>query len=374
MHDVERRLAEPSDTSSLGLVFSQCVELSSRSASFGIREPFRALAQRTIDARGSFPLTRGVPGAARDLVALAILAGNHDVDAAKTLAQWGEDVAFPSLPGFARAEWALKDRTEIVLPDPVVEDRLRNLDDELVHATPPETPPCCASDIRSGCLFFCDNRVPPLCALLGERAALTPAIESDRFFERLLSFDTGPYSCALQAALGMNGVAVERRARAAFEAIGEPGTKPTSSFAALAAGLSIAEHPNWVDAIEPLRAWLARQALTEGQGTAWSGEDPFPAWGEHVWLAWRPVLNRLVFVDSASPARERQQRARSIVAHWIELLRHGPGAAPSVGLETSLLLSVVALAPRVGLQVEASTLIAQAYARPDVAGWLFDTG
>ena len=368
IHDIERRLAGPPSTLSLGLVLSEWVELASHSDRLGVAGPLRALARRVIDAHGAFPLTRATDGAARDLVVLAILAASGATDQGKCLTQWSPDVPFPSLPGFARTAWALEDPTAMFFAESVAARRLRELDTEIERLAPIQGT-CIGEAGLTACFALHRPWGPFACSLLRERATLTPVADEGRFYDKLLSVDRDSLVCAYGAALRMDGVAADRRARKALEALGPPGIAAMPDYGAIDAAMTIAEHPFWVDRDEALHTWLAREALAEGD--AWYGGTPLSVRELEVWLAWRPILNRMVLVDSSSRAPEERQRARAIVARWLDLLQAGPGGAPSVALEDALLLSIVALAPRVGLEREAGSLIAGAFARPDVARWLF---
>jgi hypothetical protein len=372
IEDIERRLAGTPSALSLGLVFSRWVELAARAERIGVARAFGALTQRVIDARGAFPLTRGIPGGARDLAVLAVLGADGSAAAGKTLNQWSEDVPFPSLPGFQRTAWALEEPTMIFWQPEVLARRLRDLDREIAHLTDvPNNGSGCCAQTGEGCVASSHPIPLQACTLFGERAALTPTADGDRLVDWLLSFDRCAWPCTLALALGTDAAAPERRGQAALEALGPPGVAALASRAAIDAAFAIGGHPLWVERLAGLRDWLAHEALTEGD-TSYRAPAPFWVDETRIWLVWRPILLRMVLEDAVSPVTAARERARAIVARWIALLRPGRGALPSVALEDALLLSVVAAAAHVGLAGDAKDLIARVFRRPDVAMWIFE--
>jgi hypothetical protein len=365
--DMNGRLRGPPDTQSLGLVLSRWIELAQHAGRLDEGAAMRTLVDEVLRARGVFSLTQGIPGAARDLVVLATVASS--APRGRALDQWSPDVAFPSLPGFARAAWALEEPTAFVWPDEVVAALVRDVDGAIAGLTRQPLSHSCYSYTRSwseeSCLGRSDPRIGLFCRLVAGRAEWTPTPDSLRYFDSLAA-EREWLPCALTAGLAMGGVPLDVRVKATLQALGEQGVSAFKSDTGVAAGEVLAAHPSWVDRSAVLRAWLSLQGASE----KFVFDSPFGLDGARARLKLQPVLDRGVTLGSVSPLPEEQTRARETVARWIEVLRDGlPEFTGPLG--TELLLSVVALAPRVALEREAARLVAEVYGRPDVAEWLF---
>ncbi len=340
------RLAGPADPIALEVLLVQlrAIGLAARG------EPAQTLLRSIVDARGGFPITSGQPGADRDLVRVAA-AALHDSD--------GETKGWPLEPTPVRArfdpwrDWLDGEPAGGTVSPEAVKRRLADLDGELARMT--------SSASR--------------CAVLARLAAAVPRGDADVRFEQLVApvFDGARLRfgreslCRISAALTLDGVALDRRARfmtrllaqtsiGPYDGATDDGgfsVLPDAGQVAMLVARQVALHPEWIDQSAELRsvvAAAARQPLGANAGA------------DEMLGVLQPAFERLL-------AGAERSDGIAIATAWIATIRETVTRTDVnyiYGIEAAeaRMFTLAELAPSLGLGVEARALFIEIAASP----------
>lgn len=313
--DVARRLQGPPDRAALELVILGLGDIGFLGVRFGLESGARGVLRTVLDAKGDLPITRGIPGAARDLAETAREA-LFELDTPQEHVGF-ESSVIPRRQRFdPRADWLDREPAGGRPADADRAARVRDLDEELrtLHHNAAR-----CHVIRELGKWLSD-------AEMAERfdGLVAPAFQGDRV---ALSTES---LCRLQVALEMSGVAEEKRRALAARmlntplpargerdhtldehgpAIGYPADEdPVRQIAAAA----LARHPQWVDASPEIRSWLEQRAL-----------EPIPpdAAPAETWTMLGPAFERTVDFHLEGGEGARPEMARDLVLAWIGSIR-----------------------------------------------------
>ena len=368
MRDVRLFLHRPAEPARFELLLSQLSVLSQLDE---VAPQLRPILDRIVAADGALPITLGRSGWAHDLAVRA------------RLALWDLDETDRSFgAGFADLPYANRDPVDVfrsLFEDPTnlvwsadrVAERLRQLDGELARIKD--------SQLR--------------CWLLEQRAKWTPPPAQRVLFEQWLADESAP-GCAFYQALEAETVPLATKSRIGIQAIKRAPYRPPSGpiVPRVSGALSapderaqtvrwlVAEHLSWISESEELRAALSADALGETPQRAWARHNSIDGLNEaRVRSQYQRALHETVALD-ARQGDFRRERARKVVAHWIELLsavdRKAFNNIYSGALYRALLFGVAELAPPLGLENEARPVLAaeeltEGGRDREIARWLF---
>ncbi|MDI1479393.1 hypothetical protein [Polyangium sp. y55x31] len=276
----------------------------------------RKVLESVIAARGEFPLTRSIPGAARDLavtahIALFDLDTPHDSNSIRTR------LPSPARKVFRPGEVWQADPAPARPDAKAVEARMRDLEGELRE------------------LKFAHGR----CHVLREQAVWAPAGDADRLFDSMVAplspggkvaFSEEAF-CRMRAAAGLRAAPVSKRVGLVLRWLradpadiaewdptgdnsnGMVGPDTDKQRINVVAALVLSENLEWIERHAELRAWLSEQAQKrDGTGRA----AYIPAW-EELHLAYERLL---AFHASGHP-EANVEVGRAILRAWIESAR-----------------------------------------------------
>ena len=313
--DIAKRLQGPPDRAALELVLLRLADAGHFAVRFGHESAARGVVRTVLDAKGELPLTRGVPGAARDLVEVA-RGALFDLDTVqKTLGY--EGLPPPRRARFdPRADWLDREPAGGSPSDAERAARVKDLDLEL-EGLKHNAPRCYVLRELGEWLSS------------GEMAArfegfVAPAFQGDRVVLNSESV------CRLRVALGMAGVGEEKRAALAARMLKTPLPKrgerdlsldehgPAIAYPAdedpvrQTAAAAIRQNPGWVAASGEIRAWLEEKA-----------KEPVPeeAAPAQTWSVLGPAFERTVEFHLSGAAGAKPEVARAIVAAWMGSVR-----------------------------------------------------
>jgi hypothetical protein len=218
---------------------------------------------------------------------------------------WHEpDLPFPARRRVSRVDWALDDSTIIEWTPDVTGRRLRELDGELAQTRDPE--------LR--------------CWLVRQRGAWTPRAQRETWFNAQLADARAP-TCALTAALALEGIPAQTRTAAVARLLEGPGLpRPLEPPSAriLVGWLALVDHPDWLDADGQLQERLVEQALAEDARLLWAPtHDVGSLELARIRFEFQAVLERALSLLALSAAPEA--RARTLWAgigwSWRGLVR-----------------------------------------------------
>lgn len=310
--DMKRRLEGPADAVALELVLLQINDLGTFGVRFGLEREARALVNEILAAKGEMPLTRGIPGAARDLAEVA-RAALFDLDTPQ------KSVSAAELPRprrkriDAHAELRSIEPAGGKVPEAVALARVRELDAEL------ET-------LRFNA---------PRCYVLRELGQWMPPAEASRRFDAFIApifegerirVDTETI-CRLRVALDLDGVEEARRVKllerlltAKPEQIGSRDLSRDEHHPAIAhpahehpllsvAAEALLGSPEWIERHAEVRAWLERQALAP---------IPFDDATAQVWTLLQPSFERVIAFHASGAPGASMDTARAILRAYMQ--------------------------------------------------------
>jgi hypothetical protein len=313
--DVGKRLQEPPDRAALELVLLRLGDIGRFGVRFDHESAARGVVRTVLSAKGEVHLTRGVPGAARDL-AEAARGALFDLDTPQRSIGY-TDLSPPRRKRFdPRADWLDREPAG-GSPSPVDRAaRVRDLDLELGAVT--HNAPRCYL-IRQLGEWLSDAE-----AEARFEAMIAPAFEGERV---VLSTES---LCRLNVALGMEGVSADRRAALAARLLRTPLPKPGSRDLTLdehgpaighpwdedpvrqSAAAALNRHPEWVDTSTDIRSWLEEKA-----------REPIPR--DHppaqTWSVLNASFERAMDFHLSGGPEAHPETARGILAAWIGSIR-----------------------------------------------------
>ncbi|MDC0741682.1 hypothetical protein [Polyangium mundeleinium] len=312
--EVKRRLEGPADAASLELVILQLNDLGAFGVRFGLEQEARALVNEILAAKGEVPLTRGVPGAARDLAEVA-RAALFDLDTPQKTTSVAE------LPPPRRNQFNTKLELRYVepargkVPEAAALARVRELDKEL------ET-------LRFNA---------PRCYVLRELGHWLPAAEASQRFDAFIApifegerirLDTETV-CRMRVALGLDGVDEARRVKllekllmAKPEQVGPRDRSHDEHGAGIAypaeeqpvwtaAAGELLAHPEWIERHAGVRAWLEEKALAP---------IPLDAATAEAWTYFQPSFERVITFHASGAPGASMDTARAILRGYLQPL------------------------------------------------------
>ena len=322
--DVGKRLQGSPDPATLEIALVRLSDAGFFAVRFGHESAARGLVKTILDAKGDVPLTRGVPGAARDLAERARMA-LFDLDTPQEHVG-GSDAPLARRRAFdPRRDWLDKEPAGGVPKEADRLARVKALDEEMA-AVKYNVPKC-----------YLWNQL---------REWLSPA-EMEARFDGMV---TGTYSgnegfrltteslCLLRSALDMEGAPVEKRIALLLRLFRAP--RPTvgswdhaldetgpaiawpmedDQFRQTAAG-ELDKHLAWIERSEELRTWLEQRALE-----AIPTEYP-PAMTFHEL---ERAFDRLVAFHLSGAPGASPEIAKGIVRTWIATTRDAMHAPPA---------------------------------------------
>jgi hypothetical protein len=311
----------------------------------------KTLLRGIVDARGAFPIASGRPGADRDLVRVAA-AALRDLDGPVPGGR-------PVEPTPVRVrfdpwrDWLDAEPAGGIVPPAATTRRLADLDGELARMTTSES----------------------RCVVLARLAAAVPRAEADARFEQLgaglfagarLRF-TGESLCRISAALTIEGVAIERRARfmirllaltdiGPYDSAADEGGNsvlPDAGYVAMLVARHLARHPEWIDQNAELRTVVtaaARQPLGSNANA-----------DEMLGLL-QPVFDHLL-------TKAERSDATAIAHAWIATIRETVTRKDvhyiyGIDAAEARMFTLAEVAPALGLAAEADALFAEIAASP----------
>lgn len=359
--DAQKRLLGPPDPLSLEIVLRRLWPVSAYGARRGAVDATRELLESVLASRGELPLTRGIPGAARDLAVAARMARYE-------LEHPGENLdMYPLMPSPARRVYRpdkawRADPAPTHLRDAEVEARFDALDEDLAEL----------------------ESFKARCRVLSEQAHWVTPRDADRRFDALLApvFQGGKIGlstesdCRLSAAIGL-GAATEGkrvglllrllRARpddiAAYDGSGDERSSywvrgRSKSQVQGNAAFDLAQNLDWIERHEALRAWLAEQAPHRNLFSRDPHRDMHKA---QMWVSLEPAFERLLSFYAAQRTEASREAGRVILSAWIEEVRailsgSGFSGIDPYELTAARLYTLGDLAERFGLREQAQTL------------------
>ncbi|MDI3282577.1 hypothetical protein [Polyangium sp. 15x6] len=310
--EIKRRLDGPADAASLELVILQINDLGAFGVRFGLEQEARALVNEILAARGEVPLTRGIPGAARDLAEVA-RAALFDLDTPQ------KSVGTAELPRPRREQHHVREELLHVEPgvgkvsEAAALARVRELDQEL------ET-------LRFNA---------PRCYVLRELGHWMPPAEASRRFDAFIApifdgerirLDTESV-CRMDVALGLEGVDEARRVKlleklltAKPEQVGPRDRSRDEHHPAIAypayeqplwsvAASALLVHPEWIERHAEVRAWLEPKALAP---------IPTDAATAQVWTNFQPSFERVIAFHASGAPGASMDTARAILRGYMQ--------------------------------------------------------
>ncbi|WP_282422266.1 hypothetical protein [Polyangium sp. 15x6] len=352
--DMQRRLNGPSDPLSLEIVLQRMLPLGVFSAKVGVTDEARKLLESVIAARGDFPLTRGIPGAARDLTATAWMA-LFDLDTPRSNTSIRVILPSPARKVFRPDEAWQADPAPARPAAEAVATRMRDLEGELLE------------------LKFAYGR----CHVLREQAFWVSPGDADRLFDRMVAplspggkvaFSSEAF-CRMRAATSLRAAPESKRvslvlrwlrAEPADIAEWDPTGDSTDAMVGpdtdkkqikTRATLVLSENPEWVERHAELRTWLAEQAQKRNPTTGRAEHGP-------MWEELHPACERLLAFHASGHPEASVEVGRAILRAWIESAR--ATLESEVGsYDSALALKLFALgdfAVRFGLRDEAQAI------------------
>jgi len=352
--DMRRRLHGRADPLSLEIVLQRILPLGVFGAWYGTADEARKVMESVIAARGDLPITRGIPGAARDLAV-----------AARTALFYLENPCpYPSLPENELPPPARKvyRPDEVWLADPAparvageaVAARMRDLDRDLAE------------------LKFAE----PRCHVLREQASWVPRGDADRLFDALvaplsrggkvaLSSET---LCRMRVATGLRAASESKRVGLVLQWLrAEPADiadydssrddiqsgvaydESKGHVPVLAAWL-LFENLEWIERHADLRAWLLKHAQTPDP---YARQPILPT----TWEAVQPAYERLLSFHASGHPEANREDGRAILLSWIDAARDimARGASFHPWLRRKL-YALADFAGRYGLREQAQAL------------------
>lgn len=359
--DARKRLLGPPDPLSLEIVLQRLWPMSAYGVRFGEVEATRELLESVVAARGELPLTRGIPGAARDLAVTARMA-RHELE------HPGEQLdSRPLMPSPARRVYrpdeALRaDPAPTHLRDVDVAERFRALDEDL-------------AELRSS---------TTRCRVLSEQAHWVTPRDADRRFDALIApvFQGGKIglstvsSCRLSAAIGLGAATEDKRVGlvlrllragpddiADYDGTGDERSsyrvyRRTKTQVPLDAAVELAQNLDWIERHEALRAWLTEHAPHRNLFSRDPNRDMYKA---QTWVVLEPAFERLLSFHAAQRTEASREAGRVILSAWIEEVRailsgSGFSSVAPYEMTTERLFTLGDLAERFGLREQAQTL------------------
>ncbi|MDI1450951.1 hypothetical protein [Polyangium sp. 6x1] len=312
--EIKRRLEGPADAASLELVLLQINDLGAYGVRFGLEREARALVNEILAAKGEVPLTRGIPGAARDLAEVA-RAALFDLDTPQ------KSTSAPDLPRPRREQIDVQAELRYVepagrkVPEAAALARVRELDAEL-------------EKLRFNA---------PRCYVLNELGHWMPPAEASRRFDAFIApifegerirLDTESV-CRMDVALGLNGVDEARRVKlleklltAKPEQVGPRDRSRDEHHPAIAypadeqplwsvAASALLVHPEWIERHAEVRTWLEQQALAP---------IPSDSATAQVWTYFQPSFERVITFHASGAPGASMETARAILRGYMQPL------------------------------------------------------
>ncbi|MRG95416.1 hypothetical protein [Polyangium spumosum] len=308
---MKQRLDGPPDPATLELVLLQVADAGVFGVRFGLEREARALVGGILAAKGELPLTRGVPGAARDLVEIT-RGALFDLDTPQK-SVGVRDRPRPRRRRFdPRKDWLDAEPAGGKVPEAAALARVRDLDGEL-------------ATLRFNA---------PRCYVLGELGRWMPPAEASRRFDAFVApifegdrirLDTETV-CRMRVALDFEGVEEARRVKLLVRlltakpeevlprdrsrdehgpAIGYPVyEQPLWSVAARA----LLEHPEWIERHAEVRAWLEEKALAP---------IPIDAATAEVWSHFQPSFDRVITFHASGAPGASMETARALLRAYM---------------------------------------------------------
>lgn len=319
--DLRRRLMGPPDRVSLELVLRRLADVGTLGTRLDVGNEARALVSEILAAKGEFPATRGVAGAARDLAEVA-RGALHDLDVPVGSPEHGFGLPPPRRTPFdPGADWLDREPAGGQASEAEALARVRELEGEL------------------GTL----STYRPRCYVLKELARWMPGDEASRRFDALVApiFDgdrirlSTETLCRMGVALELDGVGEPRRIEllrtllsvqpgqvgardmsgdeSGMMLLDETSEQPVRTLAARA----LAQHLDWIDHDADVRTWLEAEALA-----------PIPlAFGPaEAWSVLQPAFDRLVDLHLAGGPGSSMETARTILRAWMQAIRTAEAA------------------------------------------------
>ncbi len=361
--DAKQRLQGSPTPVSQDLLLARVTTLGAYATRLGKTEEVLQLYDTIIDAEGQLPVTRGSPGAARDLVLRTMLARAHVQDTEPRVSWQDPELPFLASSPATREQLGLEEPTRMQWPRELVQGRLRQLD----------------ADFQSS------NDKTLRCWLLRQRSEWTPRPQSEAYFHALLGNQSD--SCAQSVALAMNHVPLGQRVKTVTRALTETRAPWLPASQAWVLRLAVSKQPSWIEQSQELRQALARDALLEHPERLWHAPRTISSLGLMMGrLRYQHILDRTLRQLATSTAQHERALAKELVSHWLRLLhasRSGPlSDLPTFQLRRALFFAVAEFAPKLGLEAEAAALIEQgpvanyeaAHHDRVLARWLFERG
>ena len=313
--DVARRLKGPPDRAALELVVLRIADMGHFGARLGHEPAARAVVKAVLDAKGQLPITKGIPGGARDLVEVA-RAALFELDTPQKSTGYLDPPRPRRVRFDPRADWLDREPAGGRPSEVDRAARVRDLDAELASLTY-NVPRC--HILRQLGEWLSDAE-----AEARFEALVAPAFKGDRVVLTTESV------CRLQIALALPGVPEDRRMALAARMLRTPLPAARDRDLALdeqgpaiahpvfedpvrqSAAAALARNPTWVDRSTEVRSWLEQRAL-----------EPIPREADPAatWSALGPAFERAVdFHLSGRPGAE-PDTARATLKAWMESVR-----------------------------------------------------
>ena len=310
--EVKRRLDGPADPAALELVLLQITDLGTFGVRFGLEREARALVGGILAAKGEVPLTQGLPGAARDLAERA-RAALFDLDTPQKSVS-AIHTPRPRRKRFdPKKDWLDAEPAGGKPSEAAAMARVRDLDGEL-ETVSFNAPRCYV-------LRELGQWMPPAEASRRFDAFIAPIFEGERI--RL----DGESVCRMYVALGLEGVAEERRVKllvklltAKPEQVGPRDRSrdehgPSIAYAVDEQPLwsvsanALLEHPEWIEKHAEVRAWLETQAVLP---------IPLDHATAEVWVDFQTSFERLIEFHTSGASGASMDTARAIVRAFMQ--------------------------------------------------------
>ncbi len=313
--ELGKRLQGPPDRAALELALLHVADLGHVGVRLGHEQAARAVVKTVLDARGDLPLTRGVPGAVRDLAEVARRALFH-LDTPQQGMGY-EGLPPPRRERFdPRADWLDREPAGGRPSDADRAARVRDLDEELAGLKY-NRPRCHVIEQLGEWLSDAD-------AAARFEGLIAPSFQGDRVVWNTESL------CRLRVALSLAGVSEDKRAALALRMLRTPvpprGARdhsldehgPAIAHSAdedsvrQIAVAALKRQPDWMGRYGEIRSWLEEKAKEPIPRDA----DPAQTWSELG-----PVFERLVAFHLGGGPEARPEIARAILSAWIGSIR-----------------------------------------------------
>lgn len=365
--DVHSRLSRTSEPVSLELVLLRLPEIGHYGVRGRVESGARGVVNTILAAKGDLPVTKGIPGAARDL-AEAAYSAQYYLDTP----QKGTSYSEPPPPRHKRFDPRVDMfRGEPAGGAPPEEERakrVRELDSELATLQYNVTR-CYVIDQLGNWLSEAEQAAR-------FESFIEPAFQGEK--NVVLN---GESLCRLRVALGMRGADKDKRQSLALRMLNTPVPDmnardrskdihgPAIAYPAYEdpvrqiAAFAVASEPDWVDTRADLRAWLGERAMEPIPNQA----DPTETWTE---LA--PLFERLLAFHLSGNEGASKETARAILLAWISSIRTVMSAPPAGHIYRGVVVkqrlrALGDLAKKAGIASEARALFAEMKTRADAA-------